>query len=65
MYGTIVRLAAVGGVLFALYGSSARLTGFWDNGLRWNIPQYEVKKFDTTSRFEDNTIWKRFRIKLD
>jgi hypothetical protein len=36
-----------------------RLTGFWDNGLRWRQPQDKFKKYDTTSHFEEATIWKR------
>ena len=39
-----------------------RLTGFWDNGLRWRKPEDKLKKYDNTSEFEKATIWKRFRI---
>ena len=42
-----------------------RLTGYWDNGLRWKIPEDKLNKFDSTSHFEANTIWKRFRIRPD
>ena len=42
-----------------------RLTGYWDNGLRWKTPEDKLKKFDSTSHFEDATIWKRFRIRND
>lgn len=40
-----------------------RLTGFYDNGLRWTTPADKLKKFDCTSHFENATIWKRFRIR--
>ena len=39
-----------------------RLTGYWDNGLRWRKPEDKMHKFDTTSHFERATGWSRFRI---
>ena len=39
-----------------------RLTGFWDNGLRWRKPEDRLRKFDSTSHFEKATGWDRFRI---
>ena len=39
-----------------------RLTGFWDNGLRWRKPEDKLNKFDTVSHFEKATGWSRFRI---
>ena len=42
-----------------------RLTGYWDNGLRWKSPEDKLNKFDCTSHFEANTIWKRFRIRSE
>lgn len=51
---------------FLMYNSSyKRLTGYWDNGLRWKNPDNRYRKFDSTSVYEANTIAKRFRIKLD
>jgi len=38
-----------------------RLTGFWDNGLRWKKPEDKLNKFDSTSHFEAATVWHRFR----
>ena len=29
-----------------------RLTGYWDNGLRWKKPEDKLKKYDCTSHFE-------------
>ena len=40
-----------------------RLTGFWENGLRWRKPEDKLNKFDSTSHFEKATGWDRFRIK--
>ena len=34
-----------------------RLTGFWDNGLRWNKPEDKLRKYDNTSVFEKASIW--------
>jgi hypothetical protein len=34
-----------------------RLTGFWDNGLRWNKPEDKLRKYDNTSVFEKTSIW--------
>ena len=34
-----------------------RLTGYWDNGLRWNKPEDKLKKYDSTSHFEKATGW--------
>ena len=42
-----------------------RLTGFWDNGNRWRVPEDKLKKFDTTSHFEQATGWSKYRIKTD
>ena len=41
-----------------------RLTGFWDNGLRWSKPEDRLDKFDSTSHFEKATGWSRFRVNL-
>ena len=39
-----------------------RLTGYWENGLRWRKPEDKLNKFDSTSHFEKATGWSRFRI---
>ena len=39
-----------------------RLTGYWENGLRWRKPEDKLHKFDSTSHFERSTGWSRFRI---
>lgn len=39
-----------------------RLTGFWDNGLRWRKPEDKLHKYDSTSHFERATGWDRFRV---
>ncbi|CDW82343.1 UNKNOWN [Stylonychia lemnae] len=42
-----------------------RLTGFWDNGLRWRKPEDKLRKYDNTSEFEKATIWGRIRPSSD
>jgi hypothetical protein len=42
-----------------------RLTGLMDNGLRWKHKEMLDTKYDFTSDFEKNTIFKHFRIRLD
>jgi hypothetical protein len=44
-----------------------RLTGYWDNGLRWSRPEDKLKggKYDNTSQFEANTIWGLLRPSKD
>ncbi len=34
-----------------------RLTGFWDNGLRWSRPEDKLRKYDNTSLFEKSSVW--------
>ena len=38
-----------------------RLTGFWDNGLRWSKPEDKLRKYDNTSQFEKATVWGSIR----
>ena len=42
-----------------------RLTGFWENGTRWRIPEDKLKKFDLTSHYEKATGWSKWRIRTD
>jgi|LauGreDrversion4_2_1035121.scaffolds.fasta_scaffold350530_1 hypothetical protein len=42
-----------------------RLEGLMDNGLRWKHKEMLDNKYDFTSDFERNTIFKHFRIRLD
>merc|ERR1740123_82684 len=39
-----------------------RLTGFWDNGLRWKTPEDKLQKYDCTSHFEQATGWSKWRL---
>lgn len=39
-----------------------RLTGYWDNGMRWKKPEDKLRKYDCTSHFEQATGWSRFKI---
>ena len=40
-----------------------RLTGYWENGLRWKQPEDKLKKFDATTHYEKATGWSRFRVR--
>ena len=42
-----------------------RLTGFWDNGLRWTKPEDKMRKYDNTSLFEKQSIWGSLRPSRD
>ncbi len=57
------QIFMVGGAAWAFRASYSRLTGYWDNGLRWNVPIQQITKFDTSSEFEKKTIFKNFRIR--
>lgn len=39
-----------------------RLTGYWENGLRWSRPEDRLNKWDCTSHFEQATGWSRFKL---
>ena len=40
-----------------------RLTGYWENGLRWSKPEDKLNKYDMTSHYEKATGWGRFKIR--
>ena len=42
-----------------------RLTGYWDNGMRWRKPEDKLNKYDSTSHFEAATGWGRWKIRSD
>lgn len=42
-----------------------RLTGFWDNGLRWSKPEDKLRKYDNTSQFEKTSIWGKLKPSSD
>ena len=65
MVSAYTQTFTIAGVFFAYHASQSRLVGFWDNGLRWNVPTSDLKKFDVTSRYEANTVWKRFRVNTE
>lgn len=39
-----------------------RLTGYYENGLRWKKPEKKLKKFDFTSEFEKQSKWSMFAV---
>lgn len=42
-----------------------RLTGFWDNGMRWAKPEDKLRKYDCTSHFEQATGWSKYKLSGD
>lgn len=58
VYHGISHLGMVGGFSAMFLVSFRRLTGFYDNGLRWKKPEDKLRKYDNTSHFEGATIWK-------
>ena len=62
VYHSLCHIGLVAGGASLFFLPYYRLTGFWDNGLRWKSPM-KPKKFDFTSRFEEQTIWRHFKIK--
>ena len=65
IYHAVSHMALVFGLSSMYAVSYRRLTGYWDNGLRWKVPEDRFRKFDNTSVFEANTMFKRFRIRSD
>ena len=53
------------GIVTALNCSYYRLAGLMDNGLRWKRKDKSLKKYDFTSDFEYNTIFRHFRERPD
>ena len=65
VYHGSAHLFGVFGLTLMLALPYRRLTGYWDNGLRWKKPEDKLRKYDSTSHFEKATIWKRCRINTD
>jgi hypothetical protein len=53
------------GMFVAMSCSYYRLTGLMENGLRWKTKDILYSKYDLTSDFEKNTIFKHFRERID
>jgi hypothetical protein len=53
------------GLFMAMNCSYFRLIGQLDNGLRWRNKEMVLSKYDFTSDFEKNTIFKNFRTRID
>ena len=62
VYHTVSHIFLVNAAISTLLVPFKRLTGFWDNGLRWKHPEDKLRKYDNTTHFENNTFWKRFRV---
>ena len=65
VYHSMSHLFFVAGAVSMAVIPYRRLTGYWDNGLRWSKPEDKLKKYDVTSHFEKATGWGRFRVKTD
>ena len=52
VYHGISHLFFVAAVALMVTVPYRRLTGFWDNGLRWSKPEDKLHKYDNTSVFE-------------
>ena len=64
VYHTLSHMFFVAAVGTTVLVPFKRLTGFWDNGLRWSKPEDRLNKWDSTSHFEKATGWSRFRANL-
>ena len=64
MFSMSWTFATAWGGLFALANSYYRLKGLVENGLRWKRPERKLRKYDFSSEFEENTVFKYFRLKL-
>lgn len=53
------------GIFVAMNCSYLRLTGYLENGLRWKQNDSLYTKYDFTSDFERNTIFKHLRERID
>ena len=53
------------GAFTAMNCSHYRLAGLMENGLRWKTKDLLYSKYDLTSDFERNTIFKHFRERID
>ena len=62
VYHAMSHLFFLGGLAALAVVPYRRLTGYWENGLRWRKPEDRLHKFDTTSHFERSTGWDRFRV---
>lgn len=57
------HVALVAGIsMFLVTVPYQRLTGFYENGLRWKKPEQKLKKFDFTSEFEKQSMWRHFVV---
>jgi hypothetical protein len=58
VYHTLGHMATVVALASMFFLSYQRLTGFYDNGLRWKRPEDRLRKYDNTSHFENGTVWR-------
>ena len=65
VFHTLSHCFFVAGIMAMTIISYRRLTGFWENGLRWRKPEDRLHKYDSTSHFERATGWSRFRVDIE
>ena len=51
------------GFFLGMNNSAYRLSGLVENGLRWKRKTPTFNKYDFTSHFESNSIWKALRVR--
>ena len=51
------------GSFMAMNNSAYRLAGLIENGLEWKRREKRLDKYDFTTEFEKNSIWKMLRVK--
>lgn len=61
LFAAITTLYACFGLQAAMGNSYMRLTGKTENGLRWKYRDGYLRKYDFTTEYENQTIWKYFR----
>lgn len=62
MYHAVSHLFLVSAMVLMTNIAYRRLTGFWDNGLRWKKPEDKLHKYDNTSHYEKATVWKWLNV---
>ena len=62
IYHGVSHMFLFGGIVATSNIIYRRLTGYWDNGLRWKNPEDKLKKYDNTSVFHNSSLfWRSVR----
>mmetsp|Transcript_115208 Transcript_115208/g.159862 ORF Transcript_115208/g.159862 Transcript_115208/m.159862 type:complete len:161 (+) Transcript_115208:2-484(+) len=65
VYHGVAHMAGVVALSLMVAVPYRRLTGYWDNGMRWRRPEDKLNKYDSTSHFEAATGWSKYKIRPD